>query len=196
MRIGVVGLQGDVSEHVEAVELALKRSGRHGDVILLRRPEDLEKVDAAMIPGGESTTISKLLIKSGLFERLRARGQAGMPILGTCAGCILLSKEAGNQAQKTKTTLLALMDMEVDRNAFGRQRESFEAPLNIEGLDGPFRGVFIRAPAIVRVWGDCRGLAKFGESLVLARQGNLVGAAFHPELGRDTRFHEWFLNLV
>jgi len=196
MRIGVVGLQGDVSEHVEAVELALKRSGRHGDVILLRRPEDLEKVDAAMIPGGESTTISKLLIKSGLFERLRARGQAGMPILGTCAGCILLSKEAGDQAQKTKTTLLALMDMEVDRNAFGRQRESFEAPLNIEGLDGPFRGVFIRAPAIVRVWGDCRGLAKFGESLVLARQGNLVGAAFHPELSGDTRFHEWFLNLV
>jgi 5'-phosphate synthase pdxT subunit len=196
MRIGVVGLQGDVSEHVEAVKLALKKSGRHGDVVLLRRPEDLEKADAATIPGGESTTISKLLIKSGLFEPLRRRGQEGMPILGTCAGCILLSKEAGNQAEKTKTTLLALMDMEVDRNAFGRQKESFEAPLTIEGLDGPFKGVFIRAPAIVKVWGECRELARFGDSIVLARQGNLIGAAFHPELGGDTRFHEWFLGLI
>jgi len=196
MRIGVVGLQGDFSEHVEAVELALKRSGKLGEVILLRRPEDLEKADAAMIPGGESTTISKLLIKSGLFGPLRRRGQEGMPILGTCAGCILLSKEAGEQAEKTKTALLAMMDMEVDRNAFGRQKESFEAPLTIEGRDGPFKGVFIRAPAIVRVWGDCKGLAKFGDSIVLARQRNLVGAAFHPELGGDTRFHEWFLNQI
>lgn len=196
MRVGVVGLQGDVSEHVEAVELALRRAGLRGSVILLRRPEDLKRIDAATIPGGESTTISKLLVKARLFEPLQKRGREGMPILGTCAGCILLSKEAGEQAEKTKTKLLALMDMEVDRNAFGRQKESFEVPLDIDGFDKPFRGVFIRAPAIVKVWGDCRPLANFGDSIVLARQGNLVGAAFHPELGGDTSFHEWFLGLV
>ncbi len=196
MRIGVVGVQGDVSEHVEAVELALKRSGRGGSVVVLRVPSDLEKVDAAMVPGGESTTISKLLVKAGLYEPIRKRGLEGMPILGTCAGCILLSKEAGEQAKKTRTRLLSLMDMEVDRNAFGRQRESFEAPLTIEGFDKPFRGVFIRAPAIVRVWGECRPLAKFSERIVMARQGNLVGATFHPELGGDTKLHEWFLGLI
>ena len=196
MRVGVVGVQGAYSEHVEVVDLALRRSGRHGSVIVVREPYDLEKVDAAMIPGGESTTISKLLVKSGLFDKIRRRGQEGMPILGTCAGCILLSKEAGDQAERTRTRLLSLMDMKVDRNAFGRQRESFEALLTIEGFAEPFRGVFIRAPAIIDVWGDCKPLSRFNDRIVLARQGTLVGAAFHPELGGDTRFHEWFLSLI
>lgn len=196
VRIGVVGVQGDVSEHVEAVEAALRKSGRGGNVILLKRVEDITAIDAATIPGGESTTISKLLAKSGLFKALQDRARSGMPVLGTCAGCILLSKEAGEQADRTKTRLLGLMDMAVDRNAFGRQRESFEAALTVEGLDRPFRAVFIRAPSITRVWGECRAIARMGDVIVAARQGNLVGAAFHPELSGDTRFHEWFLSLI
>ena len=185
-----------MSEHTEAMEAALRKSGRSGSVVLLRRPQDLAGVDAVAIPGGESTTISMLLVKSGFIEPLRERGEQGMPVLGTCAGCILLSKDAGEQAEKAETKLLALMDMAVDRNAFGRQKESFEAPLSIEGFDKPFRGVFIRAPAITRVWGECRPLSRLGDSIVLARQGVLVAAAFHPELAGDTRLHEWFLEMI
>src|SRR5438445_5925203 len=127
MRIGVIGVQGDVSEHVDAVARAMKEYGKQGEAIAVRRPEDLARVDGLTIPGGESTTISKLLVKLGLFDEIvRRAGEEGMPIMGTCAGCILLSKDAGNQAEKTKKKLLGLMDMSVDRNAFVRQRESFD----------------------------------------------------------------------
>ena len=197
MRIGVIGVQGDVSEHVDAVARAMREAGRAGEAIAVRRPNDLARVDGLTIPGGESTTISKLLVKLGLFDAIVRRATAeAMPILGTCAGCILLSKDAGTQAEKTKTKLLGLMDMSVDRNAFGRQRESFEADLTVEGLDRPFHCVFIRAPAILRTWGDCKVLARHQDWIVLARQGNLIGAAFHPELSGDLRIHRWFLDLV
>ena len=196
MRIGVIGVQGDVSEHVDAVARAIRESGKSGDAIAVRRRGELDRVDGLTIPGGESTTISKLLVKLGLFDEIvrRATDEA-MPIMGTCAGCILLSKDAGSQAEKTKTRLLGLMDMEVDRNAFGRQRESFEADLAIEGLATPFHCVFIRAPAILRTWGDCVPLASHKDRIVLARQKNLIGSAFHPELSGDLRIHRWFLDL-
>src|SRR5207249_4488731 len=133
MRIGVIGVQGDVSEHVDAVARAMKDYGKEGEAIAVRRPADLARVDGLTIPGGESTTISKLLVKLGLFNEIRRRAtDEGMPIMGTCAGCILLSKDAGSQAEKTKTRLLGLMDMAVDRNACGRQRESFEAERHVE----------------------------------------------------------------
>lgn len=196
MRIGVIGVQGDVSEHVDAVRMALEDSGRPGEAIPVRKPADLARVDGLTIPGGESTTISKLLVTLDLFDEIvrRARDES-MPILGTCAGCILLSKDAGAQAEKTKTRLLGLMDMAVDRNAFGRQRESFEADLAVEGLDRPFHGVFIRAPAILRAWGDCRPLARYEDRIVLARQGPWIGSVFHPELSGDLRIHRMFLDL-
>jgi 5'-phosphate synthase pdxT subunit len=197
MRIGVIGVQGDVSEHVDAIGRAMKRYGKEGEAFPVRRPEDLARVDGLTIPGGESTTIAKLLVKLGLFEEIVRRAtEEAMPIMGTCAGCILLSKDAGAQAEKTKTRLLGLMDMAVDRNAFGRQRQSFEADLAIEGLETPFHCIFIRAPAILRTWGDCKPLARHGDRVVLARQGNLIGAAFHPELSGDLRIHRWFLDLV
>lgn len=197
MRIGVIGVQGDVSEHVDAVARAMREAGLAGEAIVVRRPDDLARVDGLTIPGGESTTISKLLVKLGLFDEIVRRATAeAMPIMGTCAGCILLSKDAGIQGEKTKTKLLGLMDMSVDRNAFGRQRESFEADLTVEGLDRPFHCVFIRAPAILRTWGDCRPLSRYQDRIVLARQGNLIGAAFHPELSGDLRIHRWFLDLV
>lgn len=197
MRIGTIGVQGDVSEHVEAVARAIREAGRAGEAIPVRRREDLDRVDALTIPGGESTTISKLLVKLGLFAEIVRRVRVeGMPVMGTCAGCILLSKDAGEQAARTRTELLGLMDMAVDRNAFGRQRESFEAVLAVEGLDAPFTGVFIRAPAILRTWGDCRPLARHGDRIVLARQGSLIGSAFHPELSGDLRIHRMFLDAV
>ena len=196
MRVGVVGVQGDVSEHVDAVRRAIRSGGYSADAIAVRRLSDLQRVDALTIPGGESTTISKLLVKFGLFEEVHRRAEAGMPILGTCAGCILLAKQGDDEVSKTGTTLLGLMDMAVDRNAFGRQRESFEADLDVTILDRPFHGVFIRAPAITRTWGRCTPLAKLGDRIVLARQDDLVASAFHPELSGDLRIHEWFLGLV
>ena len=197
MRIGVIGVQGDVSEHVDAVARAMHEAGKPGEAITVRRREDLDRVDALTIPGGESTTISKLLVKLNLFDEIVRRAtDEGMPIMGTCAGCILLAKDAGVQAVKTKTRLLGLMDMAVDRNAFGRQRESFEADLEVDGLEKPFHCVFIRAPAILRTWGDCKPLSRYRDRIVLARQGHLIGAAFHPELSGDLRIHRGFLDLV
>ena len=197
MRVGVIGVQGDVSEHVDAVARAMKEYGFAGESFTVRRREDLDRVDGLTIPGGESTTISKLLVKLGLFDEIvrRAREEA-MPVLGTCAGCILLAKDGGVQARKTGSKLLGLMDMAVDRNAFGRQKESFEADLDVAGLDRPFHGVFIRAPAILRTWGTCTPLGRHEGKIVLARQGHLIGAAFHPELSNDFRIHRWFLELL
>jgi len=197
MRIGVIGVQGDVSEHVDAVVRAIRESGHQGEAFAVRRREDLDRVDALTIPGGESTTISKLLLKLGMFDEIVRRAtEEAMPIMGTCAGCILLAKDAGHQAARTRTRLLGLMDMAVDRNAFGRQKESFEADLVVTGLDSPFHGVFIRAPAILRTWGRCEPLARYGDKVVLARERSLIASAFHPELGGDLRIHKWFLDLV
>src|SRR5213596_2596448 len=197
MRNGVIGVQGDVSEHVDAVVRALKEKGKAGEAIAVRRRTDLDRVDALTIPGGESTTISKLLVQLDLFDEIvRRASDEAMPIMGTCAGCILLAKDAGVQADKTRTKLLGLMDMAVDRNAFGRQRESFEADLVVDGLDAPFHSVFIRAPAILRTWGTCTPLARHRDRIVLARQGHLIASAFHPELSGDLRIHRWFLDLV
>jgi 5'-phosphate synthase pdxT subunit len=197
MRVGVIGVQGDVSEHVEAVARAMQDYGKPGDAIAVRHRPDLDRVDALTIPGGESTTISKLLVKLNLFDEIVRRAtEEAMPIMGTCAGCILLAKDAGPQAEKTKTRLLGLMDMAVDRNAFGRQRESFEADLVVDGLEKPFHCVFIRAPAILRTWADCTPLSRHQDRIVLARQKNLIGSAFHPELSGDLRIHRWFLDLI
>jgi len=196
MNVGVVAVQGAVSEHLEIVERAMRECGLSGGAVAVRRLKDLETVSALIIPGGESTTISKLLQKFELFDEIVRRGKEGMPIMGTCAGCILLAKEGDEEVEITGTRLLALMDMKVNRNAFGRQRESFEADLQIEGLGAPFRGVFIRAPAIVRTWGDCKPLSSIGDVIVMARQGPLIALAFHPELSDDTRIHEMFLSLV
>jgi len=190
VRVGVIGVQGDVSEHVSAAREALRRFGLNGEAFAVRRREDLDRSDALTIPGGESTTISKMLQEFELFDPIIARAEAGMPILGTCAGAILLASEGDEQVEKTETRLLHLMDMAVDRNAFGRQRESFEADLAVTGLDSPVHGVFIRAPAITRVWGRCSALSTLGDSIVLARQGSLFAAAFHPELGGEYRIHK------
>ena len=196
IKVGIVAIQGAVSEHVETVERTLQSLGLKGSAVQVRRPPDLEGVHALILPGGESTTIAKLLVKFGLFDRIIARANEGMPIMGTCAGTILLAKEGDDQVSKTETKLLGLMDMAVDRNAFGRQRESFEADLTIEGLKTPFHAVFIRAPAITRVWGKCKALSRFEDKIMVARQGNLLALAFHPELTKDLRLHSLLLQMI
>ncbi len=195
MKVGVTAVQGDVKEHLEIVERALADEGLKGRAVPVRRPEVLEEVASLILPGGESTTIAKLLVKFGLFDLARRRAQEGMPLMGTCAGCILLAKEGDTQVRATGTPLLGLMNMAVDRNAFGRQRESFEADLEVDGL-GATRGVFIRAPAIRRVWNGCRALARLEDVIVMARQDHLLGLTFHPELSGNTAIHRHFLGLL
>lgn len=190
LRIGVLALQGDVSEHVLALERAL--SGR-GEVVEVRRPGQMKECQALALPGGESTAISRQLERSGLAEELVDAAKEGKPILATCAGLVLLSREVQGDG---RVRTLGLMDTQISRNAFGPQRESFEADLDIKGLDRPYRAVFIRAPAIGRAGPDVEVLARVGEAIVAARQGNLLALAFHPELTEDTRVHQLFLNML
>ncbi len=196
MKIGVIGVQGAVSEHLDIVRRAMHRLGVQGEAIWVGKPEHMEGVDGVIIPGGESTTIGKLMQRAGTFERVKQLAESGVPILGTCAGLIVLAKRGDEQVMRTGQPLLALMDIAVIRNAFGRQRESFEADLDIPLLgEEPFRCVFIRAPAVKEVWGDAEIITKFQGRIVGARQRNLIAVAFHPELTPDTRLHEYFLRM-
>ncbi len=196
MKIGIVGLQGAVSEHLEATERAMQKLGIKGEAVWVGRPVQLEGVDGIIIPGGESTTIGKLMRTTGLFEQVKQLATGGKPILGTCAGLIVLAKRGDEQVMRTRQPLLGLMDISVIRNAFGRQRESFEVNLEIPALgEEPFSAVFIRAPAVEEVWGDAKTLAEFQGKIVAVQQGSLLAVAFHPELTPDTRLHEYFLRM-
>jgi len=196
MKVGVVGLQGAVSEHLEATRAAMRKIGSSGDVVWLNNVSQLEEIDGIIIPGGESTTIGKLMERTGIFERVRDLGLKGTPIFGTCAGLILMAKKGDEQVQRTGQSLLGFMDIEVVRNAFGRQRESFEAELDVSILEGgPFKGVFIRAPVVRRVWGGAQTIAEFDGQIVGVSQRNFLAVAFHPELTPDSRLHEYFLEM-
>ena len=189
-RIGVLALQGDVSEHV----LALERAGNGKvQVVEVRKSGQIEECQALVLPGGESTTICRQLESNGLIEELRAAALSGKPILATCAGLVLVSQEVEGEG---RVKPLGLMDIKISRNAFGPQRESFEADLQIKGLDKPYRAVFIRAPAIAQVGRNVEVLARVGDTVVAARQNNLLALAFHPELTKDTRIHQIFLKML
>lgn len=163
MKIGIIALQGAVPEHVSMTLQALNNLGLKGEAVTVRQPAELAAASALILPGGESTTISKLLKRFELYEPLIKAAENGVPIMGTCAGCILMAKEGDGEVEKTKTELLKIMDMKVNRNAFGRQRESFETPLTIKGLVEPFPGIFIRGPLIEEVYGRCAALAYYQE---------------------------------
>ncbi|MEM1689118.1 MAG: pyridoxal 5'-phosphate synthase glutaminase subunit PdxT [Candidatus Hadarchaeales archaeon] len=196
IRICVIGLQGAVEEHIEMTKKTMQKMGIEGEVIWARNVEDLLDCSGIIIPGGESTTIGKLMQTSQMFETVRKLGLSGTPVFGTCAGMIILAKKGDEQVERTGQPLLGLMDMEVVRNAFGRQRESFEADIEIPIIEGGlFRAVFIRAPAVKRVWGDARVIAEFGGRIVGVLQKNFLALAFHPELTDDTRLHEFFLKM-
>lgn len=186
-RIGVLALQGDFAEHVAA----LNDTG--ASALPVRRVEEVLACDGLVIPGGESTTIGLLCERFGLGEAIVQLHERGAPLWGTCAGLILLAKEIVNSAQWR----LGLLDAEVARNAFGRQVDSFEADIDMVGVDGgPVRAVFIRAPYVTRVWADTQVLATFQDKIVAVRQGNILGTAFHPELTDDRRVQEYFLSML
>ncbi|MCP3817075.1 pyridoxal 5'-phosphate synthase glutaminase subunit PdxT [Streptomyces sp. A3M-1-3] len=187
--IGVLALQGDVREHLIALAAA--------DAVArpVRRPEELAEVDALVIPGGESTTMSKLAVLFGMLEPLRERVRAGMPVYGTCAGMIMLADKLldGREDQET----LGGVDMIVRRNAFGRQNESFEAAIDFAGIaGGPVEGVFIRAPWVESVGGAVDVLATYDGHTVAVRQGHVLATSFHPELTGDHRVHAYFVDMV
>lgn len=193
MNIGVLAYQGAVSEHIECTKKAMKELGYDGEAIPVKTPEHLAKCSGLIIPGGESTTINRLMKSSGLFEKVREFGKKGHPIMGTCAGAILLAKRGDEQCKKTGE-MLGLADIKINRNAFGRQRESFEAELSVSGV-GVVQGVFIRAPLITEASRNAEILAKLGDKIVAAKQGNVILTCFHPELS-GTDVHRYFLKLV
>ncbi|MEN6397246.1 MAG: pyridoxal 5'-phosphate synthase glutaminase subunit PdxT, partial [Methanoregula sp.] len=181
-------LQGDVSEHIEAFTAALaRRGGMESSVVEVRSPADLSGCSALALPGGESTTISRLIDKNGLYEPIRTFPGG---IFATCAGMVLMATDAGDSRVHT----LNLIDMKVDRNAFGRQKESFEADIPVTGLDGgPFHAVFIRAPVATTAGSGVHVLAALDQGIVAVEKGRYTALAFHPELGGDLRLHERFL---
>jgi 5'-phosphate synthase pdxT subunit len=185
---GVVAVQGDVSEHAAAVERAAAAVDEPVEVREVRVSGVVPDCDVLLMPGGESTTISRLLAAEGLDDEIRAHVADGRPVLATCAGLIVAARDAKDDRVDT----LGLLDVTVDRNAFGRQVDSFEAPVGVAGLDDdePFPAVFIRAPVIDEVGPDATVLATFDDRPVAVRQGPVVGTSFHPELTTDTRVHE------
>ncbi|HEX2154431.1 MAG TPA: pyridoxal 5'-phosphate synthase glutaminase subunit PdxT [Acidimicrobiia bacterium] len=185
-RVGVLALQGDVREHLRATEAL------GAEASALKTPEALTDIDGVIIPGGESTTIGKLAERFGLLEPLRRRIDDGMAVFGTCAGLIFL---AGSVTEGTQP-LLGALDIVVQRNAFGRQNDSFEADLDVEGLEEPFHAVFIRAPWVEKTGAAVEVLARVGDHPVMVRQDRILATSFHPELTADDRIHRIFLDLV
>jgi 5'-phosphate synthase pdxT subunit len=191
MKVGVVSLQGDVHEHIVAMKEALEERGGNYEVCKIRKREEVEGCDAILIPGGESTTIGRLMHTKCIDKEIVKLALDGIPILGTCAGMILLAKHVSDG----EVYNLGLMDVWVKRNAWGRQKESFEADIEISSL-GKQRAVFIRAPAITKVASHVEVLSSIGNKIVAARQKNLLVLSFHPELTEDRRIHHFFLDMV
>lgn len=186
--IGILALQGAFRAH----ELSVRRLG--ADTLQVRTPDDLDRVDALVMPGGESTTMSHLLTTSQLFDPIAKRLADDMPTFGTCAGMILLSTQVHDAREDQRS--FACLDVDVRRNAYGRQVDSFEADLDVVGFDSPFHAVFIRAPRVERVGSGVDVLAEHDGVAVLVRQGAIMAASFHPELTDDSRIHERFLTMV
>ncbi|WP_410765723.1 pyridoxal 5'-phosphate synthase glutaminase subunit PdxT [Haloferax sp. DFSO60] len=186
VRAGVIAVQGDVSEHAAAIEHAAEAHGVEADIVEIRQSGLVPDCDVLLMPGGESTTISRLLAREGIDEEIKAHVEAGKPVLATCAGLIVASRDAKDERVQT----LDLLDVTVDRNAFGRQVDSFEAPLDVDGLDSPFPAVFIRAPLIDEVGDDVEILAEWDGNPVAVRDGPIIGTSFHPELTPDSRLHD------
>ncbi|MBE4942424.1 pyridoxal 5'-phosphate synthase glutaminase subunit PdxT [Bacillus thuringiensis] len=186
VKIGVLGLQGAVREHIKSVEA----SG--AEAVVVKRIEQLEEIDGLILPGGESTTMRRLIDKYAFMEPLRTFAKSGKPMFGTCAGMILLAKTLIGYEEAH----IGAMDITVERNAFGRQKDSFEAALSIEGVGEDFIGVFIRAPYVVEVADNVEVLSKHGDRMVAVRQNQFLAASFHPELTDDHRVTAYFVEMV
>jgi 5'-phosphate synthase pdxT subunit len=192
MKIGILAIQGDIEENIEATTRALSSMSLRGEVMPVRYADDLRKVNGLILPGGESTAIGHMLaLNPEMSHTLQERLLNGMPALGICAGMIVLAKKAYDMALgEINQHLLNVLDIVVERNSFGRQHESFETDLAIDGLGADlFKGVFIRAPSVKSVGRQVRVLGRLAEKIIAVQQGSLIGTSFHPELSGDTRFH-------
>ncbi len=198
LQIGILAVQGDIEENLSATSLALKELGVEGKAIPVKYADEIGKVDGLVIPGGESTVIGTLSKLSGATQMIKDRIDDGMPILGTCAGMIMLAKRAYDKVVgETKQQLLNVLDIVVERNAFGRQNDSFEADLNIKMIgDKSFKGVFIRAPIVTETGKGVEVVTTLDGKIIAVKQGNVIGTAFHPELSGDIRLHKYFAQLV
>ena len=194
--IGIIAIQGDVEEHVRAMQEALAERGEKGEVVKIKHRGIVKSCDAIIIPGGESTTIGRLMEREGILLEIKEAAGEEKLILGTCAGMVLLAEEGDEEVAKTGQPLLGLMDAKVKRNAFGRQRESFEVLLKMSLFEEPFHAVFIRAPAITQAAENVDVLATFDGHIVAAKQRNIIALSFHPELTEDRRIHHYFLGLL
>ncbi len=198
LNIGILSIQGDVAENLLSTKSALHELGIDGKVTDVKTPEEISQLDGLIIPGGESTTIGQLSLVNGSLKVIKEKIEDGMPVLGICAGLIMLSNTANDRVVgKTDQPLLDILDIKLERNSFGRQRESFEADVSLDSIDIPkFNGVFIRAPSVSDVGSDVQVLSKFNEKIVAVKKGNVIGTSFHPELTQDVSIHKYFVNLV
>ena len=198
LNLGVLSIQGDVLENILSVKAAIDALDIDGTVTSVRTPDEISKLDGLVIPGGESTTIGQLSKINGSLKILKEKIEQGMPVLGICAGMILLSKTVNDKVVgKIDQPLLDILDIKLERNSFGRQRESFESDISLNSIGIPtFNGVFIRAPSISEVGSNVEVLSKFNEKIIAVKKNNVIGVAFHPELTNDISLHKYFVNLT
>ena len=198
LNIGVLAVQGDVAENIMATKMAMEELGIEGIVNEIKNPEQISDLDGLIIPGGESTVIGTLSLVNGSLKKIKEKIASGMPVFGICAGLILLSKKAKDRVVgEMDQPLLDFLDVKIERNAFGRQRDSFESEISMEKIGVPkFQGVFIRAPSIIETGRNVEIISKFNEKIIAVKQGKILGTSFHPELTGDLSLHKYFVNLI
>jgi 5'-phosphate synthase pdxT subunit len=198
MKVGILAYQGSFEEHALQTKLAINKLHINADIIPVKKPSELNNVDGIILPGGESTTIGIMAQKLGVLDILKDKISNGLPVLGTCAGAIMLAKEVSDaKVGKKSQPLIGTMDATVIRNYYGRQRESFETTLDFSSIGGnTAKVVFIRAPAITKIWGRTKELLSFGENKVMVQEDNMLATTFHPELSSTTLVHEYFLSII
>ena len=196
--VGILALQGDVTENFMATMAALHDAGMDATVSQVKTPDQISKLDGLIIPGGESTMMGQLSMVNGAMNALNEIINGGTPVFGICAGMILLSKNSKDRVMgSTEQPLLDMLDVEIERNSFGRQKDSFQAEISLDPIGiSSFQGVFIRAPAILTSGSNVEVLSKFNEKIIAVKQGNILATSFHPELTQDVSLHKHFVEMI
>ena len=196
--VGILALQGDVTENFMAIMAALHDAGMDATVSQVKTPDQISKLDGLIIPGGESTMMGQLSMVNGAMNALKELIDGGTPVFGICAGMILLSKNSKDRVMgSTEQPLLDMLDVEIERNSFGRQKDSFQAEISLDPIGiSSFQGVFIRAPAILTSGSNVEILSKFNEKIIAVKQGNILATSFHPELTQDISLHKHFVEMI
>jgi len=196
--VGILSVQGDVEENFNATRIAFDELGIDGTVTNVKTPDQISNIDGLILPGGESTTIGQLSLINGSLKQVQEKIESGMPVLGICAGLILLSKKVKDRVVgNTEQPLLDLLDVSVERNSFGRQKDSFEAEISLDPINiSKFNGVFIRAPSISELGNNVKTISKFNEKIIAVKQDNILATSFHPELTSDASLHKHFINMI